>query len=97
MAPMGSFIHIIGYIYVSIIVFKCHMKSIMVIFISYTMVIYIYIYINCFHKWGIMDGKSPNIMDDLRGYHHFRKPPYVYIYIYMYILYIIIIYYNILV
>jgi len=62
------------------------MKSIMVIFISYTMVILISIcvYIYGFHKWGIMDGKSQNIMDGLRGYHHFRKPPYMYIYIYIY-------------
>ena len=50
------------------------------------MLVYIHImvtYINGFHKWGIMDGKSQNIMDGLRGYHHFRKPPYMYIYIHI--------------
>ena len=84
MARMGSYIRI-GYIYVSIYLLVPYEKYNGDFHIIHNgdFDIYMYIYIYGFHKWGIMDGKSQNIMDGLRGYHHFRKPPYMYIYIYI--------------
>jgi hypothetical protein len=34
-------------------------------------------------KWLVNNGKSENNMDENWGYHHFRKPPYIYTYIYI--------------